>query len=89
MTSSVALVVWILVLVLTASGKGPKAFLWVLVALLSSVIIGFLVFLSSSNFYPCNPEECKPLEYGIIVLVITQVIFVVWYFVGRRKKDGT
>lgn len=57
--------------------KGRKAILWGIFSILSMLLLSILAFLLLESFYRCNSEECKPLEYGLIIGLAATLLWIV------------
>lgn len=83
--SILLLMVWVFVLIFFGIMRGRKAVLLMFLAILFSLVLGLLIFLGSSNFYPCHPDECKPMAHGLITLFVAQIGFGILYYVRVKK----
>lgn len=60
------IIAWSLIIGFEAKHTGANAFLWIAIAIIAFVAFSATAFFIFSNFFPCNPEECKPQLYGIL-----------------------
>lgn len=64
--------------------KGRKVILWGIGSVISALLLSLLAFLLLSNFYPCNPDECCPANYGLSIGFAVTFLWIV--LIPSKKK---
>ena len=77
---------WSLIIGYEAKNTGVNVFLWIATAIISYVAFSITAFFVFISFSPCNPEECKPLLYGILAGNIMPLSIAVYLFFKKPNN---
>ncbi|HPF00181.1 MAG TPA: hypothetical protein PKY63_05905 [Bacteroidales bacterium] len=80
------IVAWIVIIGYEAKNTGVNAFLWIATAIISYAAFSVTAFFVFISFSPCNPEECKPVLYGMLAGNIMPLSIAVYLFFKKPNN---